>query len=128
MACSAGGDGVGKLPELLAQTAYVVCAASDLPEQLRFMSTRPSRPPSPAIDALSVELFKIGIELVGEGHGDSDAFREISLALHRRLGLKPWHPHVLSMTIDDPPPSGEPHHINYWAVVKKLRYQLIALT
>jgi hypothetical protein len=99
-----------------------------IPCSRKICQSSASRPPSPAIDALSVELFKIGIELVGEGHGDSDAFREISLALHRRLGLKPWHPHVLSMTIDDPPPSGEPHHINYWAVVKKLRYQLIALT
>jgi len=32
------------------------------------------------------------------------------------------------MTIDDPPPSGEPHHVSDWVFVKGLRYKLIALT
>jgi hypothetical protein len=72
-----------------------------------------------------VRLFKRGSELIDEGCGeDKEELRRIRLALHRRLGLRPWHESVFD--VDDAAPDN-PHQFREWKLVRSLRNQLAEL-
>ena len=56
--------------------------------------------------------------------------RWISIALHRELGLKPWHDDVFDLDIDTPVPERLKSHfeIDQFCYVRGLRRQLVAMT
>jgi hypothetical protein len=56
--------------------------------------------------------------------------RWISIALHRELGLKPWHEDVFDLDIDAPVPERLKSHfeIDQFCYVRDLRRQLAAMT
>lgn len=83
------------------------------------------RSPKPVLDFESVRMFKRGTKLMSEGREDEPEFRKISLGLHRRLGLKPWHQNVFD--VDDAAPD-DPHQFRDWKYVTSLRAQLAELT
>ena len=89
------------------------------------------RPPRPIISERVVKLFKQGIALLHNG-GDRDAaeMRWISIALHRELGLKPWHDDVFDLDIDTPVPERlhTQFDIDQFCHVRDLRRQLAAIT
>ena len=83
------------------------------------------RPPRPILDAESVRMFKRGCKLIDEGcEEDKEELRRIRLALHRRLGLKPWHENVFD--VDDAAPD-DPVRFREWKWVWSLRDQLAEL-
>ena len=82
------------------------------------------RSPRPILDAESVGLFRRGTRLLDEGRADEKEFDKIRLALHRRLGLKPWHPNVFDVDLYAP---SDPHQRRDWEWVASLRDQLAAL-
>jgi hypothetical protein len=83
------------------------------------------RTPRPVLDAECVRLFKRGSELIDEGcEEDKEELRRIRLALHRRLGLKPWHESVFD--VDDAAPD-DPVRFREWKWVRSLRDQLAEL-
>jgi hypothetical protein len=61
-----------------------------------------------AITQTAVDLYKLGVKMQGQGANldNNEEFQEISLALHRALNLRPWHPFVFDVKIDDIP---DPH-------------------
>ena len=83
------------------------------------------RSPRPILDAVSVGLFRRGTRLLDEGRADEKEFDKIRLALHRRLGLKPWHPNVFD--VDLYAPDNNPHQLRDWKFVTSLRNQLAEL-
>jgi len=86
------------------------------------------RPPRPIITERAVKLFKQGIALLHNG-GDRDGaeMRWISIALHRELGLKPWHDDVFDLDIDTPVPKTQ-LDVDQFCYVRDLRRQLMAMT
>jgi len=86
------------------------------------------RPPRPIISERAVKLFKQGITLLHNG-GDRDGaeMRWISIALHRELGLKPWHDDVFDLDIDTPVPKTQ-LDVDQFCYVRDLRRQLMAMT
>jgi hypothetical protein len=72
----------------------------------------------------AVALFKEGIKLQARGLEDSEMFRQVDIALHRELGLAPWHEDVLFIHADDEPPPTlkDPLSIRHWRQVHQLRY------
>ena len=86
------------------------------------------RPPRPIISERAVTLFKQGIALLHNG-GDRDGaeMRWISIALHRELGLKPWHDDVFDLDIDTPVPKTQ-LDVDQFCYVRDLRRQLMAMT
>jgi hypothetical protein len=82
------------------------------------------RAPRPVIDAESVWLFRRGTRLLDEGCGEDKEFDKIRLALHRRLGLRPWHPNVFDVDLYAP---DNPHQFRDWKFVTSLRDQLAEL-
>ena len=83
------------------------------------------RTPRPILDAESVRMFKRGSDLLSEGcERDKEELRRIRLALHRRLGLKPWHENVFD--VDDAAPD-DPVRFREWKWVWSLRDQLAEL-
>ena len=86
------------------------------------------RPPRPIISERAVRLFKQGIALLHNGGGAE--MRWISIALHRELGLKPWHDDVFDLDIDTPVPERLKSHfeIDQFCYVRGLRRQLVAMT
>ena len=89
------------------------------------------RPPRPVISERAVALFKQGIALLHNG-GDRDGaeMRWISIALHRELGLKPWHEDVFDLDIDTPVPERLKTQldVDQFCYVRDLRRQLVAMT
>jgi hypothetical protein len=69
-------------------------------------------------------MFRRGTKLIDDGLEDSKEFDKIRLALHRRLGLKPWHENVFD--VDDAAPD-DPHRFREWKYVTSLRDQLAEL-
>ena len=82
------------------------------------------RTPRPILDAESVRMFRRGTRLMREGCDGEKEFTKIRLALHRRLGLKPWHPNVFDVDLYAP---SDPHQRYDWELVASLRDQLIEL-
>ena len=82
------------------------------------------RSPRPVLDAESVRMFRRGTKLISEGREEDKEFKKLRLALHRRLGLKPWHQNIFDLA--DSPPT-EPHQFVNWKYVASLRDQLAAL-
>jgi len=82
------------------------------------------RTPRPILDAESVRMFRRGSNLMDEGREGEKEFVKIRLALHRRLGLKPWHENVFD--VDDAAPD-DPVRFREWKRVWSLRDQLAEL-
>jgi len=82
------------------------------------------RAPRPNIDSESVRMFRRGTRLVDEGREGDKEFKRLALELHRRLGLKPWHPNVFDVDLYAP---SDPHQRRDWEWVASLRDQLAAL-
>ena len=90
-----------------------------------------SRPPRPFISERAVALFKQGIALLHNGgNRDGAEMRWISVALHRELGLKPWHEDVFDICINMPVPKRLKIQldINQFCYVRDLRRHLVAMT
>ena len=71
-----------------------------------------------------MRLFRRGSKLISDGLEDSKEYVKIKLALHRRLGLRPWHESVLEVDSDAP---DDPHQFRIWKYVISLRQQLAEL-
>ena len=86
------------------------------------------RPPRPIISERAVRLFKQGIALLHNGGGAE--MRWISIALHRELGLKPWHDDVFDLDIETPVPERLQTQldVDQFCYVRDLRRQLVAMT
>jgi hypothetical protein len=69
-------------------------------------------------------MFRRGSKLIAEGREEDKEYKKIHLALHRRLGLKPWQPNIFDLY--DSPPT-EPHRFRDWKYVASLRDQLAEL-
>jgi hypothetical protein len=83
------------------------------------------RTPRPILDAESVRMFRRGSNLMDEGREGEKEFVKIRLALHRRLGLKPWHENVFDVGFSYVPI--DPHQFRDWKWVASLRDQLAEL-
>lgn len=58
------------------------------------------------ITTRSVELFKLGRQMLAQGFAhNSTEFYEVSLGLHRALGLRPWHECIFDFEIFDMKPN-----------------------
>jgi hypothetical protein len=78
-----------------------------------------------------VALFKQGIALLhNDGDRDGAEMRWISIALHRELGLRPWHDGVFDLDVDTPVPERLQNQldIDQFCYVRDLRRQLVAMT
>ena len=58
----------------------------------------------------AVDLFKLGRAMLAQGFADnSREFYEVSLGLHRALGLKPWQLEIFDFELFDMQPTHPPH-------------------
>jgi hypothetical protein len=90
-----------------------------------------SRPPRPVVTRRAVDLFKLGLKMQRDGVAqNSREFIEVAIALHRELGLKPWHDDVFDLDIDTPVPERlqTQFDIDQFCHVRELRRQLAAIT
>ena len=90
-----------------------------------------SRPPRPVVTRRAVDLFKLGLKMQRDGVAqNSREFIEVAIALHRELGLKPWHRDVFDLDIDTPVPERLrfQSEIDQFCYVRDLRRQLAAIT
>jgi hypothetical protein len=78
----------------------------------------------------AVDLFKLGLKMQRDGVAqNSREFIEVALALHRELGLKPWHPDVFGLDPDTPISERLrlQSEIDQFCYVRDLRRQLAAM-
>jgi hypothetical protein len=69
-------------------------------------------------------MFRRGTKLISEGREEDKEFKKLRLALHRRLGLRPWHPNIFDVDLYVP---DEPHQFLDWKWIASLRDQLAEL-
>jgi hypothetical protein len=77
-----------------------------------------------------VDLFKLGLKMQRDGVAqNSREFIEVALALHRELGLKPWHRDVFDLDIATPVPEQLrfQSEIDQFCYVRDLRRQMVAM-
>lgn len=89
-----------------------------------------SRPPRPVVTRRELDLFKLGLKMHRDGVAqNSREFIEVALALHRELGLKPWHRDVFDIDVDTPVPEQLKTHfeIDQFCYARDLRRQLVAM-
>ena len=76
------------------------------------------------ISQTAVDLFQLGRAMLAEGFADtSTEFYEVSLGLHRALGLRPWQLDILDFEIFDMKPPPVPNAD--WDLVHELHAQLV---
>jgi hypothetical protein len=82
----------------------------------------------------AVELFRRALMMEKTKDTCERDYRElleISVQLHREIGLKPWDTNVLDVQIDDDPPEAflrDEMRLQSWLKAKRLRMKLISLT
>ena len=76
------------------------------------------------ITTRSVELFKLGRQMLAQGFAhNSTEFYEVSLGLHRALGLRPWHECIFDFEIFDMKPT--PDREADFRLVQELHQRLV---
>jgi hypothetical protein len=76
------------------------------------------------ISQRSIDLFRLGKAMLAEGFAsNSTEFYEVSLGLHRALGLRPWQPDIFDFEFIMTPPS--PPNSD-WQFVEELHRRLAA--
>ena len=78
------------------------------------------------INQRAIELFQEGRSMLADGVSDtSRGFYEVSLNLHRALGLKPWQLEVFDFELYVMEPEKHPPHVGF-DLVRELHQQLVA--
>jgi hypothetical protein len=73
----------------------------------------------------AVDLFRLGKKMLAEGFAsDSREFYEVSLGLHRALGLRPWQLDIFDFEIFNMTPPSPPDAD--WQLVHELHRRLVA--
>jgi hypothetical protein len=89
-----------------------------------------NRLPHLSISRKALELFKLGCRMEEDGLSlDDRELQDVSLALQRELGLKPWHEFIFLIDVDsEPPPSLDPLQKVRFKHVIALRRALVEKT
>jgi hypothetical protein len=73
----------------------------------------------------AIDSFRLAKAMLAQGFAsDSREVNEVSLAIHRELGLRPWQPFVLDLEIFDMTPPSPPNAD--WQLVQELHRRLVA--
>jgi hypothetical protein len=73
----------------------------------------------------AVDLFRLGRRMQDGGCEDNaQELMDVRLALHRELGLKPWHPFVTTASDDQPDPDMDPMKLGQFELIRELRRKL----
>ena len=79
------------------------------------------------INQTAIDLFRLGKEMLAQGFSDSSTeFYEVSLGLHRALGLKPWQLEIFDFELFTMQPT-HPPHVGF-ELVHDLHRRLVAAT
>jgi hypothetical protein len=77
------------------------------------------------VNQTAVDLFKLARRMLGQGFTtDSREFIEVSIGLHRALGLRPWQIDVLDFDLYTVTPESFPPHAGY-DLVAELHRRLV---
>jgi hypothetical protein len=64
---------------------------------------------APRVSPYAVHLYRLGLKMQHDGVDESSReWLDLTLALHRELGLKPWHPFIFDLDPDDDTPGRFP--------------------
>jgi hypothetical protein len=78
------------------------------------------------VNQTAVDLFKLARRMLAQGFmTDSREFIEVSVGLHRALGLRPWQIDVLDFDLYKMKPESYPPHAGY-DLVRELHDRLVA--
>jgi hypothetical protein len=78
------------------------------------------------VNQTAVDLYKLARSMLAKGcRDDSREFYEVSIGLHRALGLRPWQIDVLDFDLYTMTPESFPSHAGY-DFVAELHRRLVA--
>jgi hypothetical protein len=78
------------------------------------------------VNQTALDLFRLGKTMLSQGFTDtSREFYEVSLGLHRALGLRPWQPEVFDFELFIMEPQSFPPHADF-RLVEELHRRLVA--
>jgi hypothetical protein len=73
----------------------------------------------------ALHLFRLGLKMQHDGvFRDSREYMDMTMALHRELGLRPWHEFIFDIDVDDEPDMVNPIKREHHAHVLSLRRAL----
>jgi hypothetical protein len=86
------------------------------------------RPPQRRLTQRALDLFRLAVKMEDDGVSmDSFEYADVTVALHRELGLKVWDEFVTNVNVDDvPPPNIAPMRRASLERAVELRRQLIS--